>query len=634
MHRVNEAVLMIFLLVMIGHNAVCQEEEEMEFIAEGSISSDESNASNINETRGIGYFKKYNINSISASELGELLLLTPLQIQQFILYRKSFGDFISLMELQAVPDWDPNTIRKILPVLTLASEQPLAPELRQRIKEGEHRALFRTGGQINGVPTDTDTLDHQYKQLASYRFNFRDLLLWGITIEKDAGEKKLADHYSFFTSISKRGMLKNLVLGDYTVSMGQGLVHWQGFALGRSSNMMSVYRQGALFRAHTGTDENRFCRGVAIQLQKNAFEVAAFISKKNLDANTMSDTAKGTRWVSAFLFSGLHRTNSELEDRKSLGQFTAGGNIRFNNRLGKSSLNFVHTGFDLPIKKRDLPYNRFSISGSNWQNASIDHAVSTRMGFMFAELAIDKHFQRAMVIGLVKSIDPKLDVCMLYRNMGIRYRSLASNVFSESQEAGNEKGFFFNLNYMPSPMHRFEIYCDRFQQDWPTFSTPGKRTGSIYSFQYAWRPNKKTEFYTRIQFQNRTFKIRMHASMTPLNGFVLRLRNEMIRISKSDGKMENGQLAFAELIFKPPLQPVSASIRCSFFETDGYATRIYAYERDLPSYHVVLPHHGTGTKAYVVLQYKMGKFMQVCGKWSIEKNKNDWRVQAIWQWGA
>jgi len=57
-------------------------------------------------------------------------------------------------------------------------------------------------------------------------------------------------------------------MGDYTVNMGQGLIRWQGYALGRSSNMMSCFKQGELFRPHTGTDENRFCRGLRFIYKK------------------------------------------------------------------------------------------------------------------------------------------------------------------------------------------------------------------------------------------------------------------------------------------------------------------------------------------------------------------------------
>ena len=614
--------------------AALAQEEEMEEIAESAVSHEQASHQDINEMHGTGFIKKYNINTITESVLEHLFFLKPDQIKAFILYRKNFGDFISLMELQAVPGWDPITIRKILPMLTLDTELPLMPALKQRVKEGEHRLLYRTGGQSKKITGNEDTLRHQYKQLISYRFNFRDLLRWGITAEKDAGEKSFTDHLSLFASISKKGVLKNMVLGDYTVNMGQGLIHWQGYALGRSSNMMSSYRQGALFRPHTGTDENRFCRGIAVHLQKNAIELAAFVSNKKIDANIITDTTTNSAWASSMLLSGLHRTKNELMDKKALRTFMVGANLKVNSKFGKTSLNIVHTGFDHPIKKRDEPYNRFAISGNQWQNASIDHAVSTRIGFLFGEMAMDKKGNKAMIMGLIKSLGPSLDLAFLYRNMGVKFRSLASNVFSENQESGNEKGFFFNINYTPSPLHRFEIYADQYQQDWPTFSTPGKKTGKIYSFQYTYRPNKKTELYGRIQADNNSLKLRIHASFMPMTALTCRLRNEMVSIQSFSGKTAQGQLAYVELIYKPPLQPFSASVRCSFFDTDGYATRIYAYERDLPSYYAVPPHYGEGTRAYIVIQYKLRKSLQCAGKWSMDNKKNEWRAQVIWQWGS
>lgn len=617
--------------IIIASNCVAQV-EEMEEISESAV--DNEPQQDINEMHDAVFIKKHNINSITEAMLENLFFLKPMQIKQFMLYRKNFGDFISLMELQAVPEWDVFTIKKILPLLTLETELPLVPALKQRIKEGGHKMLYRTGGQSKSNTRNEDTLKHQYKQLISYRFNFRDLLRWGITVEKDAGEKSFSDHLSFFASISKKGILKNMVLGDYTVNMGQGLIHWQGYALGRSSNMMSCFRQGELFRPHTGTDENRFCRGIAVQLQKNAIELAAFVSNKKLDANIIKDTATDKTWASSMLLSGLHRTKNELNDKKALQTFMAGANLKVNSKFGKTSLNMIHTAFDHPIKKRDQPYNRFAISGNQWQNASIDHSISTRVGFLFGEIAVDKKANKAIIVGIIKSLGSSMDIAMLYRNMGIKFRSLASNVFSESQESGNEKGFFFNLNYTPSPQHRFEIFADQFQHKWPTFGTPGKKIGNIYSIQYTYRPNKKTEVYGRIQLDNNSLKLRIHTSFIPIPALTCRLRNEMISIPSVTGKTERGQLTYAELIYKPALKPLSAAVRCSFYDTEGYATRIYAYERDLPAYYAVPPHYGEGTKTYLVLQYKWGKSLQCAGKWSMEKKKQEWRAQLIWQWGS
>ena len=624
-------VLLVVLLIM--NNSTLAQEQEMEEIAESAVSPEQSLQQDSNELIGEGVGYKFNINSITETVLENVFFLKPNQIKQFLLYRKKLGDFISLMELQAVPDWDVFTIRKILPMLTLEKEQPIVPVIKQRIKEGNHRFLFRTGGQPKKSNENQDTLRNQYKQLINYRFNFRNILQWGITAEKDAGEKSFSDHYSMFASISQKGILKNMVMGDYTVNMGQGLIRWQGYALGRSSNMMSCFRQGALFRPHTGTDENRFCRGIAVQFQKNAIELAAFLSNKKIDANIIIDTVYNKAWASSLQVSGLHRTKNELVNKKAMQEFVAGANLKLSSKLGKTSLNFVHTAFDHPIKKREEPYNRFAISGKQWQNTSIDHAVSTRLGFLFGEMAIDKKSNKAIIAGLIKSLGPSLDLALLYRNMGVQFRSLASNVFSESQEPGNEKGFFFNINYTPTPLHRFEIYADQYQQDWPTFSTSGKRTGNIYSFQYTYRHNKKTELYGRIQSDNSSLKLRIHASFMPLPVLTCRLRNELISIHYVTGKIERGQLAYLELIYKPPLKPFSASVRYSFYDTEGYATRIYAYERDLPAYYTVPPYFGEGTRGYLVVQYKLGKSVQFAGKWSMDPKKNEWRAQLIWQWG-
>ena len=620
------------LALLITSMTALGQEEAMEEMAETAV--DHQPQLDINEMHGAGFINKYNINSITEEMLENLFFLKPVQIKQFLLYRKNFGDFISLMELQAVPEWDALTIRKILPMLTLQTELPLVPAIKQRIKEGGHKLLYRTGGQSKSDNENEDTLKNQYKQLVSYRFNFRDLLRWGITVEKDAGEKSFSDHLSLFASISKKGILKNMVLGDYTVNMGQGLIHWQGYALGRSSNMMSCFRQGELFRPHSGTDENRFGRGIAVQLQKNAIELAAFVSYKKIDANIITDTASNKAFASSMLLSGLHRTKNELIDKKALQTFMTGANLKVNTKFGKTSLNIIHTAFDHPIKKRDEPYNRFAIRGNQWQNASIDHSISTRIGFLFGEMAVDKKANKAIIVGLIKSLGSSLDIALLYRNMGVKFRSLASNVFSESQESGNEKGYFFNINYTPSPLHRFEIFADQYQHKWPTFATPGKKTGNIYSFQYTYRPNKKTEVYARIQSDNNSVKLRIHASFMPMPALTCRLRNEMISIQSITGKTERGQLMYAELIYKPALQPFSVAVRCSFYDTEGYATRIYAYERDLPAYYAVPPHYGEGTKSYFVLQYKLHKSLQCAGKWSMDNRKQAWRAQVIWQWGA
>ena len=60
------------------------------------------------------------LNEAEVADLNQLRILTPLQVQNFILYRNLVGKLIDLYELQAVPGWDISTIQKIRPYIIIA----------------------------------------------------------------------------------------------------------------------------------------------------------------------------------------------------------------------------------------------------------------------------------------------------------------------------------------------------------------------------------------------------------------------------------------------------------------------------------------------------------------------------------
>jgi DNA uptake protein ComE-like DNA-binding protein len=69
-------------------------------------------------------FRKHpiNLNNTTADELKQLLLLSDLQIDNLLNYRRLLGKLVSLYELQAVPSWDSATIQKILPFIRVADD--------------------------------------------------------------------------------------------------------------------------------------------------------------------------------------------------------------------------------------------------------------------------------------------------------------------------------------------------------------------------------------------------------------------------------------------------------------------------------------------------------------------------------
>ena len=56
-----------------------------------------------------------NLNTVVEQDLVQLQILTPLQTGNFFSYRKIFGPFLSIYELQAIPGWNGQVLQKIRP---------------------------------------------------------------------------------------------------------------------------------------------------------------------------------------------------------------------------------------------------------------------------------------------------------------------------------------------------------------------------------------------------------------------------------------------------------------------------------------------------------------------------------------
>ena len=111
----RKRTLLIFIVCALltslgGFSQIETEENELEI--ENGINTDDPTIQNPNDQPLQDRMSLFNINKINEPELFSLRLLTPIQINQFLLYRKTMGPFINLLELQAIPYWDTQTIKK------------------------------------------------------------------------------------------------------------------------------------------------------------------------------------------------------------------------------------------------------------------------------------------------------------------------------------------------------------------------------------------------------------------------------------------------------------------------------------------------------------------------------------------
>jgi len=588
-----------------------------------------------------------NMNTADENDLRELKILSGLQIANFLSYRKLFGKFISIYELQAVPSWDIQIIKKILPFITVAEPIDLTDVFKTRFSKGDHTLSFRysqvleKSAGFEKTSTGTKYLGSPPKLFLRYRYVYKNLLQFGVVGDKDAGEQFFKgaqkygfDFYSFHFFARKLGSIQALALGDFTVNMGQGLIQWQSLAFRKSVDILATKRQSPILRPYNSAGEFSFHRGVGVTLQKGKLETTGFISYRKLSANFVTDTVSYEEYITSFLNSGYHRTESEIAGRHKLGQLAIGGNIKYKGNNWHAGVNAIYFDFSSPVEKRQEPYNLYAINGKNWSNYSIDYSYTHRNLHFFGEAAVDKNFGKAFLNGLLISVDPRVDISFLHRNIDPQYQSNNGNAFTENTYPTNENGFYAGISIRPVLAWRFDAYVDVFKFPWLKYLVDAPSQGKDFLAQITYTPNKQLEVYTR--FRSETKQGNQPDNNTALNyivslpkqnwrtqisyrinqTFAVRSRTELLWYDKNGKNAENGFLTFFDIVYKPPLKNYSGNIRLQYFETDDYNSRIYAYENDVLFYYSIPAFYDQGFRYYLNINYNLNSNISFWLKWS------------------
>lgn len=588
-----------------------------------------------------------NLNTADENDLRDLRILSDLQISNLISYRKFFGKLISIYELQAIPSWDIYTIKRILPFITLAEPVSIKDVFSKRFKGGEHIGLFRFSQVLerskgfDKTTSGTKYLGSPQRFFFRYRYQYKNLLQFGIVGDKDAGEQffkgaqnKGFDFYSFHLFARKIGSIQSLALGDFTVNMGQGLIQWQSLAFRKNVDVLGLKRQSSVLKPYNSAGEFNFHRGAGITFQKQRFEVTAFVSYRKLSANFVADTVSNEEFISSFLNSGYHRTESEIADRNKLGQFALGGNIRYKHTNWHVGVNAINFNFSSPVQKRQEPYNIYAVSGKSWGNYSVDYSYTYRNLHFFGEAAVDKNFSKAFLNGLLISVDPRVDLSFLHRKIDQKYQAINGNAFTENTYPTNENGFFAGISIRPFAGWRFDGYADVFKFPWLKYLVDAPSRGKDFLVQVTYSPNRQLEIYTRFRSETKqgnqsnnitvtNFLIdlprqnwRTQVNFRVNQSFSVRSRTELLWYDKNGENAEKGFLTFFDIIYKPLLKKYNANIRMQYFETDGYNSRIYAYENDVLYYYAIPVFFNQGWKYYLNISYDLSPKVSFWLKWA------------------
>ncbi len=490
-----------------------------------------------------------NINSAEVMQLVELHLLNVFQYEELQKYRRYYGDFMFLDELEMVEGFDEQTLAIIRPVVCIEKDQSNDKlSLNKMARYGKHQIVGRyeqiLEKQQGYQPIDDSTLlakpNSRYlgspqKYQLKYTYNYRNKIRAGFVLEKDAGEifftdkvgdtiqKLLGDKFyrgfdfvGFHLYAKDLGIVKAAVLGDYQLSFGQGLTMWSGMSFGKAGSGSSVMKQGRGITPKGSASEYAFMRGAAVTLGSGPFSGTLFYSNRMIDANiSVADTIENeAELVSSLQETGYHRTISEILDRHAIRQQVVGGHLAYAIAHFEVGYTAHHTWLSAPLELKPSHYNQYYFQGKSLTNQGIDFKFVKGKYALFGEAAMSMNFDStalrqaqgpmafACLVGLTVKPAGYLNFTLMYRDYGKAYQNLMSNAFGEGSRNQGQRGIYLGVEAAPAPYWNILAYADQFQFTWLTSQVNAPSRGHDYYLRVSHSFNRRTHAY--LQFRSKT----------------------------------------------------------------------------------------------------------------------------------
>ena len=469
-------ILVILLSLALNVNAETEWEKWLDGIMlDGDYSEDthEELYENLLELQRNGI----NVNSATREELLALPFVSEQQVMDILEYIHFHGALKSINELMSIESIDYST-RQLLQEFLYAGDKPEKgfPSLKNIMTWGKNElSLYtkiptyeRVGDTSNG-----DYLGYPYKFWARYSFSYAKNVRIGIVASQDPGEPFFSqsnkygfDQYSGFIQLNGLGSVESLIVGRYSIAAGMGLVMNNSFSLGKTAMLQDFGRQRNALRPHTSASENGYMQGAAATIRlSDAIRLTPFLSYRKTDA-TLNDDGS----ISSLIYTGYHRTISELNKKNNTSLTTGGMNARWNYKDFSLGATAVFTHINRPLNpNKSATYKKIYPEGSNFFNASLNYSWLHYPFSVNGETAINANGAIATLNTLGWHLSQYVEVMGIYRFYSFNYYSLYANAFSEGGKTQNESGLYLGMRWQPKYGIDIHAYTDLAYFAWPRY---------------------------------------------------------------------------------------------------------------------------------------------------------------------
>ena len=575
-----------------------------------------------------------NINTATRQELESLPFLSEKQVMDILEYIHFHGALKSINELMSIESIDYST-RQLLQEFLYAGDKPEKgfPSLKNIMTWGKNElSLYtkiptyeRAGDASNG-----DYLGYPYKFWARYSFSYAKNVRIGIVASQDAGEPFFSqsnkygfDQYSGFIQINGLGSVESLIVGRYSVSAGMGLVMNNSFSLGKTAMLQDFGRQRNALRPHTSASENGYMQGAAATIRlSDAIRLTPFLSYRKTDATLNIDGS-----ISSLIYTGYHRTLSEL-NKKNNTSLTAGGmNARWNLEDFSLGATAVFTHINRPLSpNKSATYKKIYPEGSNFFNASLNYSWLHYPFSVNGETAINANGAIATMNTLGWHLSQYVEVMGIYRFYSFNYYSLYANAFSEGGKTQNESGLYLGVRWQPKYGIDIQAYTDLAYFAWPRYgvSQSSYAIDNVVSASYKtgnWLLSGKYRLHLRqkdsksvanLSWQTE-HRLRISAEWTG-GGWTSRSQLDFTSVSSTSesSSLSQGFMITENIGYDIGKWQIFAGGK--YFNTYGYDSRLYSYERAMPHTFSFPAYYGHGIRYSLVAVWAPIPSLQITAK--------------------
>lgn len=605
--------------------------------------ADEARQEEFCEMLNVLHLHPIDLNRASWEDLSRIPFLTSLQLDQLATYLFYHVPLSSLQELLLVEGWGQELYHRVVPFVCL---NPLegTPGRPKEYRETFHDWVTKGHSTIRLKASstlqhkqgyeDSDSLREVSKAYlgnplyasARYLYKYGKHLQWGISAEKDGGEKGV-DFVTGHVQIKDKGILDNLVLGDYKIAAGQGLIMSSGMFGGKTMAAGQQHASENFLKCHTSTAESGYQRGAGVELSSRDkhWKGAGFISFRKIDTNREGDTFTSVK------DDGLHRTVNDTIKKGNTKQLITGGRLKYAGRKLHLAVNGLYFHIDGSWQPESKPYNLFYFRGYEGWNVSVDGRALLGGWLISGEWAIGTGGGMAGILQVNHRLHPKVETFMSVRVYSPEYQAPFGSAFGVNGKTANENGIYAQVDCRLIPFVEIVTYIDYYYFHWLKYRVNSPSDGIDMSIEAKWSPSRKFQGILRYRMKQgeENAPTGSVVGIVPLQTATKRqVKLQLIyewqdirlkttfhgnQYAEDENSPTYGFSLSQDVRFAREEFPVAVACQWSLFDTDTYDNRVYVSGPDLAGTMPFSSVYGRGGRLALLTTWNVSKSI----KWDI-----------------